>query len=109
VNLFRDFGYGLRQIVRLPAFSLAIILTLAIGIGPDVAIFSVLKALLLEPLPYFEPHKLVRVWQTWIPLRVPEWGEERNNHWLLAVARLKPHVSWRTAEVEIRWRDSGVR
>ena len=64
MNLMRDLGYGLRQIVRRPVFSLAIILTLAVGIGPNVAIFSVLKAVVLEPLPYFEPERLVQVWET---------------------------------------------
>jgi len=59
MKLLRDLGYGLRQIVRRPFFSVAIILTLAIGIGPNVAIFSVLKTVLLEPLPYPEPGRLV--------------------------------------------------
>jgi putative ABC transport system permease protein len=44
--------------------SLLIIMTLAIGIGPNVAIFSVLKALILEPLPYPDPNRLVQVWET---------------------------------------------
>jgi len=235
MTMLRDLGYGLRQIVRRPFFSLAIIFTLAVGIGPNVAIFSVLKAVLLEPLPYPEPERLVQVWQTdidgryrqpfswpdfvdireqsesfeafgvltprnhnvggeepervpgamitadalsvwrispahgrlfteqeveeearlvviadslwrrkfggdpaivgesipingapfqligimppdfefftpwtegdhievWTPLRVPEWAI-RGSHWLLAVARLKPGVDWRTAEAEIR-------
>jgi predicted permease len=64
MNLLRDLGYGLRQIGRRPFFSIAIILTLAIGIGPNVAIFSALKAVMLEPLPYHEPSRLVQVWQT---------------------------------------------
>jgi predicted permease len=69
MKLLRDIGYGLRQIVRRPFFSLAIILTLAIGIGPNVAIFSVLKAVMLEPMPYPEPGRLVQVWQTDIDSR----------------------------------------
>ena len=64
MNLTRDLGYGIRQIVRRPVFSLIIVFTLAIGIGPNVAIFSVLEALVLEPLPYPEPERLVQVWQT---------------------------------------------
>jgi hypothetical protein len=64
MNLIRDLAYGLRQLSRRPFFSLAIVLTLAIGIGPNVAIFSVLKALVLEPLPYPEPNRLVHVWET---------------------------------------------
>lgn len=64
MNLIQDLGYGLRQIARRPVFSLAVILTLAVGIGPNVAIFSVLKAVVLEPLPYSEPERLVQVWET---------------------------------------------
>jgi predicted permease len=64
MNLAQDLGYGLRQIARRPLFSLAIILTLAVGIGPNVAIFSVLKAVVLEPLPYAAPERLVQVWET---------------------------------------------
>jgi len=83
MNLFRDLGYGLRQIVRRPTFSLVIILTLAIGIGPNVAIFSVLKAMVLEPLPYPEPERLVQVWQTDIdgrwrqPFAYPDFSDIR--------------------------------
>lgn len=64
MNLIRDFGYGLRQMARRPVFSALIVLTLAIGIGPNVAIFSVLKALVIDPLPYPEAHRLVQVWET---------------------------------------------
>jgi len=69
MNLIRDLGYGLRQIIRRPTFSLVVIFTLAVGIGPNVAIFSVLKALVLEPLPYPEPQRLVSVWETDIDSR----------------------------------------
>jgi predicted permease len=69
MNLVRDIEYGLRQLVRRPVFSLAVILTLAVGIGPNVAIFSVLKAVVLEPLPYVAPERLVQVWETDIDAR----------------------------------------
>ena len=59
MNLIHDLGYGLRQIARRPVFSLAVILTLAVGIGPNVAIFSVVRAALLRPLPFREPERLV--------------------------------------------------
>jgi len=83
MNLIRDLGYGLRQIGRRPLFSLVIILTLAVGIGPNVAIFSVLKAIVLKPLPYFEPERLVQVWETDInsrtrqPFSYPDFRDAR--------------------------------
>jgi predicted permease len=63
-NLLRDFRFSIRQIVKRPAFALFVVLTLAVGIGPNVAIFSVLKALILQPFYYPEPDRLVQVWQT---------------------------------------------
>ncbi len=69
MNLTQDLAYGLRQLARRPAFSLAVVLTVAVGVGPNVAIFSVLKAVVLEPLPYPEPEKLVQVWETDIDAR----------------------------------------
>jgi predicted permease len=59
-----DLSFSLRQLLRRPGLSLAIVLTVAVGIGPNVAIFSVIKALVLEPLPYPEPDRLVQVWES---------------------------------------------
>jgi predicted permease len=52
----------LRPLVRAPGFSALVVFTLALGIGANTAIFSVLHATLLSPLPYREPARLVRVW-----------------------------------------------
>lgn len=60
-SLFRDLQYALRGLARRPAFSIASVLTLALGIGATTAIFSVVYSVLIEPLPYPSADELVRI------------------------------------------------
>jgi putative ABC transport system permease protein len=60
----RDFRYALRLLQRSPGFSAVSILTLALGIGANTAIFCVINSVLLHPLPYHDPVGLVMVWET---------------------------------------------
>ena len=64
-GLLRDLKVGIRGLVRRPGFTLAAILTLALGIGANTAVFSVIQHVLLAPLPYREPDRAVVIWSKW--------------------------------------------
>ena len=75
-----DFRYALRQLVKCPAFTAVAVLTLALGIGANTAVFGLINALLVRPLPYHDPSNLVLLWEQFprqglerIPVSVPEY------------------------------------
>src|SRR4051794_37560663 len=61
-NVLKDARYGLRMVRRSPGFSAACALIVALGIGTTTAIFSVVYGVMLRPLPYPEPDRLVALW-----------------------------------------------
>src|SRR5437764_668913 len=96
--------------MRSPMFTVVTLVTIALGVGANSAIFSVINGILLKPLPYHEPERLVSVWQTApgigikdliFPFQFERAKVSLGNFSYQSIARLKPGVTLAQANADI--------
>lgn len=96
--MIRDIQFAIRSLLKRPGFTAIVVLTLALGIGANAAVFSVINAVLLRPLPYRDADRVVTVWQNNTKAGIPEnnvapanfidWSEQSNS--FEAIAGIEP-------------------
>ena len=98
-TLFQDVRYGVRQLGKRPGFTAIVVLTLALGVGATTAIFSVVYGVLLRPLPYSDPGRIVAVFEvntrgTWSRVADPNFDDFRDqNRSFEAIAKYSAGVA----------------
>ena len=114
--MLQDIRFALRTLRRSPGFTLVVMATLGLGIGINTAIFSLVNGVLLRPLPYFEPERVMTVWEANLQLDIPQdrvaagtyrdWAERSESFASLGAYSFETFILGGTAEPE---RISGAR
>jgi putative ABC transport system permease protein len=100
-TLWQDARRGGRALARTPAFCSSAVLTLALGIGANAAIFGVINAVLLRPLPYAEPERRVTIWSRWTSFDKTWLSDAEVLDYRARCRTLESVAAWATGQVNV--------
>ena len=98
-TFLRDLRFSLRALRKMPGFSIVALLVLAIGIGANTAIFSVVNSVVLHPLPYEHADRLALIWETDLKDGIQREGPSGPNFWI-GGSRASLSKTWRCSKWE---------
>jgi predicted permease len=110
VSTGHDLARALRSLVRAPGFTLAVSLLLGLGVAATTTLFALVNAVLLKPLPYADPDRLVMVWESNVPQNRPREGPSPGNvdDWVAQSDAFEALTAWWTASVTLRGPDGSA-
>jgi putative ABC transport system permease protein len=109
VGVSHDLVHALRSLVRAPGFALTVSLLLGLGVAATTTLFALVNAVLLKPLPYDDPDRLVMVWETNVPQNRREGPSPGNvDDWAAHNDAFEALTGWWTASATLRGRDGSA-
>jgi len=100
-SFIQDLRFGLRTLTRNPGFAAVAVLTLGLGVGANAAIFSVVNAVLLRPLPWSEPDRAVMIWSRWSAFDKTWVSDGEVNDYRRRTSTLSEIAAWTDGQVNL--------
>src|SRR3954465_3695265 len=100
-TFLQDIRFGARTLARNPGFACVAVLTLALGVGANAAIFSVVNAVLLRPLPWSDPDRAVMIWSRWTAFEKTWVADGEVNDYRRRASTLAEVAAWSDGQVNL--------
>jgi putative ABC transport system permease protein len=100
-SLLQDLKFGARTLIRNPGFAAVAVVTLALGVGANAAIFSVVNAVLLRPLPWSEPDRAIMIWSRWTAFDKTWVSDGEVNDYRRRASTLAEVAAWDDTQVNL--------